>query len=243
MAELPGAPPSYPGRDCAGTAELVGANADPPASVRSCTRRPASSSVVPDARLTSGGSDRSDVDEIEVSTVVYASPEETFAYLTDFEGYTGFTEYLEAVRQDGDGGVGTRYDFVLSWWKLSYTATSEVTGLEPPERIDWKLVGSLDARGSWHLEEVLSEAPDDRETATRIRFVADYRTDSIENAPIDIPRFLSTDAVVRKIKPVALDEIGDVVQHIVAELEGQTRDVDLHVETGSGAASGDESVA
>lgn len=195
------------------------------------------------ARLTFGAGDRTSVDEIEVSTVVYASPEETFAFLTDFPGYTGFTEYLEEVRQDGDGSVGTCYDFVLSWWKLSYTATSELTGLEPPERIDWKLVGSLDARGSWLLEEVPEEAPHDRETATRIRFVANYRMESLENAPLDLPRFLSTEAVVDRVKPVVLDEIGDVVQHIVAELEGEQRDVDLHVRTGAAAASGDEPAA
>lgn len=197
----------------------------------------------PVAKLTFGGGDRFCVDEIEVSTVVYVSPAEAFDFLTDFPGYTGFTEYLEEVRQHGDGGVGTRYDFVLSWWKLSYTANSEVTGMEPPERIDWRLVGSLDAQGSWLLEEVPEAAPDDHETATRIRLRATYRMDSVENAPLDVPRFVSTENVVGRVKPVVMDELEDVVQHIVTELEGASREVDLYVETGSAAASGDESVA
>lgn len=183
------------------------------------------------------------MDEIQVTTVVYVSPEEAFEFLMDFQGYTAFTQYLEEVRIDGDGGVGTRYDFVLSWWKLSYTANSEVTAVEPPERIDWKLVGGLDAEGSWILEAVPEEAPEDEETATRITFRAQYRIESVESAPIDIPRFLSTSALVKKVKPVALDEIGSVVQHIVEELEGESRSIDIYVDTGSGVAAGDESPA
>lgn len=175
------------------------------------------------------------MDEIEVSTVVYVPPEEAFEFLMDFPGYTSFTEYLKEVRQDGDGGPGTRYDFVLSWWKLSYTANSEVIGVDPPDCIDWRLVGSLDARGSWLLEEVPEETPEGEETATRVRFRASYDLESLESAPIDIPRFLSTKAVVRKVKPVVLDELGDIVQRIVAELEGESRSVDVHVRTGASA--------
>ena len=183
------------------------------------------------------------VDEITVSTVVYVPPEEAFDFLVDFRDYPAFTEYLKEVRREGDGGQGTRYDFVLSWWKLSYTANSEVTAVDPPRRIDWRLVGSLDAEGSWFVEPAPEEAPEDEETATRIRFQAQYHLDSLKSAPLDLPRFLSMDAVVGKVKPIALDEMGSIVQHIVTELEGEPRSVDVYVQTGSSASAGDESAA
>lgn len=183
------------------------------------------------------------VDEIEVSTVVYVPPERAFEFLMDFPGYTAFTEYLEEVRMEGDGGPGTQYDFVLSWWKLSYTANSEVTAVEPPERIDWRLVGSLDAEGSWVLEAAPEEAPDGVDAATRIRFLARYRLDSLKSAPIDPPAFVSMDRVVERVKPVVLDELGSIVGTIVEELEGEPRSIDVHVSTGSVAPSSDESAA
>lgn len=174
-------------------------------------------------------------DEIEVSTVVYVSQEETFEFLLDFPGYTAFTEYLEEVRADGDGGEGTRYDLVLSWWRLSYTANSEVTTVERPERIDWRLVGSLDAAGSWLVEPAPEEAREDDEPATRIRFRAHYDVDSLESAPLNLPRFISTQRVVDKVKPVVFDELGDIVGQVVTELEGESRAVDVHVSTSASA--------
>lgn len=175
------------------------------------------------------------MDGIEVTTVVYVPPEEAFEFLVDFPGYTSFTEYLDEVRVDGDGGVGTRYDFVLSWWKLSYTANSEVTEVEAHERIDWRLVGSLDAEGCWLLEPVPEEAPDGVDHATRVRFRAHYDIESVKSAPIDPPSFVSMDRVIEKVKPVVLDELGTIVGHIVEELEGEPRSVDVHVTTGASA--------
>jgi uncharacterized membrane protein len=183
------------------------------------------------------------VDEIEVSTVVYVPPQEAFEFLVDFPGYTAFTQYLQEVHVEGDGSEGTRYDFVLSWWKLSYTANSEVTNVEPPERIDWRLVGSLDAEGSWLLEPAPGEAPDGVETATRVRFTANYRLESVKSAPIDPPAFVSMDTVIQKVKPVVLDELGTIVGNIVEALEGEPRPVDVHVTTDSSAPTGDESAA
>jgi uncharacterized membrane protein len=187
------------------------------------------------------------VDEIEVSTVVYVPPGEAFEFLMDFPGYTAFTQYLEEVHVDGDGGPGTQYDFVLSWWRLSYTANSEVTDVEQDERIDWRLVGSLDAEGCWELEpapeELDDDAPEDADAATRITFRAQYRLDSVKSAPIDPPAFVSMDTVIEKVKPVVLDELGTIVGTIVEELEGEPRAVEVHVSTGSTAASGDGSAA
>jgi len=175
------------------------------------------------------------VEQLEVSTVVHVPREEAFDFLVDFPGYTAFTQYLEEVRVDGDGGEGTRYDLVLSWWKLSYTANSEVTGTDRPDRIDWRLVGSLDAEGSWVLEDATDEAPDGVDAATRIRFLARYRLDSLKAAPIDPPRFISMDRVIQRVKPVVFDELGTIVGNIVEALEGEPRSVDVHVSTGSTA--------
>jgi uncharacterized membrane protein len=86
------------------------------------------------------------VDSVEVSTVVYVPPEEVYDFLVDFPRYAKYSKHLEEVERDGDGSEGTRYDLTFSWWMLSYTARSEVTGLEPPDRIDWQLVRHLRAR-------------------------------------------------------------------------------------------------
>ncbi len=69
------------------------------------------------------------VDTIVVQTTVYADAETVYDFLLDFPGYASYSKYLTDVRtRTGDGGVGTRYALRFAWWKLSYTAHSEVVG-------------------------------------------------------------------------------------------------------------------
>lgn len=173
------------------------------------------------------------MDEIEVETVVHVPPEEVFEFLLDFPGYTHYSEYLEEVRTNGTGGgEGARYDLVLSWWKLSYVAHSKVTDVEPPERIDWKLLKDVDARGRWLVEEAPEEAPEDAETASRILLQAEYRLESLRgSSSLNLPRFVSIDRVVDKVKPKVKSEAETVVGRIVADLEGEPRDVDVDIRT------------
>ncbi len=170
------------------------------------------------------------MEELDVSTVVYIPPAEAYAFLRDFPGYAEYSAYLETVRQEGDGGVGTRYDLVLGWWKLSYTARSRVTGLEPPQRIDWTLVGGLDAEGSWLVEPAPDERPADEDHASRITFHVEYDPDSARDASLDLPVLVSMDWVIEKVTPLAEREARRVVERVVADLEGQRREVELDVD-------------
>jgi uncharacterized membrane protein len=169
------------------------------------------------------------VDRVEVSTVVYLPPEEVHEFLLDFPGYAEYSKYLREVRQQGDGSPGTRYDLEFAWWKLTYTAHSEVTDIDPPTLIDWELVEDLDATGQWVIEPDPDLAPDDRDTACQVRFVAEYDPDSADSGVLDLPRLVSFDWVLEKITPLVLEEAKRVVGRIVADLEGEPREVELTI--------------
>jgi hypothetical protein len=173
------------------------------------------------------------VDEIVVSTVVYLPPAEVYAFIEDFPRYTNYSEYLKEVRQRGDGGAGTRYDMRFSWWKLGYTLRSEVTGVDPPTRLDWEIVKDLKAYGHWNiaqLDALPDDAPDDAEVASEVTLDVNFDPQTARNDTLDLPRFVSFDFVVEKIKPVLVSEAQKVVQRIVADIEGRHREVDLVVE-------------
>ena len=74
-----------------------------------------------------------------MSTVVYEGPEEIYDVLIDFPRYAKYSEYLTSVdRLRGDGGTSTQYALNFAWWKLTYTAHSEVVDIDPPNQIDWR---------------------------------------------------------------------------------------------------------
>jgi hypothetical protein len=172
------------------------------------------------------------VDTVEVSTVVYIPPAEAHEFLVDFPGYARYSEYLDRVDQHGDGSPGTEYDLHFSWWKLHYTARSRVVAAEPPDRLDWTVVKDIDARGRWLVEEPAGEeAPPDRDHATRVRLQIQFFPDSADENAIDLPRFVSIGWVVEKVKPLIQEEAERVVRRIVADLEGEPRDVDLEIHT------------
>lgn len=169
------------------------------------------------------------MDEIKVSTVVYVPPEEVYALLVDFPGYKDYSEYVAGITTNGDGSPGTEYDIRLQWWKLSYTVRSRVAALDPPKRIDWTVVKDLDAHGSWRIEHAPEEAPDGHETASRVWLEISFNTDSVDSGTIDLPRFVSLDWVVSKVKPLVVDEAERVVERIVMDLEGERRPVELTI--------------
>lgn len=169
------------------------------------------------------------MDEVELSTVIHLPPEEVYDFLIDFPRYANYSKYLTEVRQHGDGSPGTEYDLRLEWWKLSYTARSRVTDVDPPERIDWRLAKDVDAHGHWRVEEVPEEAPAGAETASRVWLRVGFDPDSASSSMIDLPAFVSLGTVVRKVKPKVLEEAERVVSRIVADLEGEPREVELVV--------------
>jgi hypothetical protein len=175
---------------------------------------------------------RGAVDEIVVSTVVYLPPEEIYEFLIDFPRYANYSEHLTEVRQEGDGTPGTAYELDFSWWRLTYTARSEVTEVEPPGRIDWRITKDIDARGRWRvveLDELPADAPVGAETGCRVFLEVVFDPQSADSSMIDLPRFVSLDWVIEKLKPVLAREAERVVRRIVRDIEGRDREVALEL--------------
>ena len=166
------------------------------------------------------------MDSVEVTTDVFLPPDEVFDFLLEFQGYAKYSEYLTAVRRHGDGSPGTEYELDFAWWKLAYTARSEVTDVERPCRIDWRVVKDVDAVGHWFVEQL-----DDDPARTRVTLRVEYSPESADDGMLDLPRFVSLDWVVDKVEPKVRAEAERVVRRIVADLEGEPRDVDLNIET------------
>ena len=169
------------------------------------------------------------MDEIEARTVIHAAPDELYEFLLDFPGYARYSEYIDRVTQDGDGGPGTRYGLVFSWWKLDYTARSEVTGVDPPARIDWRIVKDIDAEGYWGIRPV--DPPEGVEDATEVVLHIEFDPDSASAGAVDLPRLVSMSWVIERVKPLVRKEATRIVRRVVADMEGTRRDVDVEILT------------
>ena len=168
------------------------------------------------------------MDAVEVTTVVYLPREEVYEFLLSFPNYAKYSKHLEDVDVYGDGAPGTEYALHFTWWKLSYTARSEVTAVDRPERIDWRLTKDLDATGYWLVESI--DPPEGREVATRVTMRVEYHPDSANKGAIDLPRLVSWDWLFEKLEPKVREEAERVVRRIVHDLEGESRSVDLEIE-------------
>ncbi|MES3516319.1 MAG: SRPBCC family protein [Natronomonas sp.] len=167
------------------------------------------------------------MDTIEVRTDVYLPPEEVYAFLIDFPRYARYSKHLTDVRQYGDGTPGTAYELDFSWWKLTYTARSRVSAVDPPNRIDWTITKDLDAAGYWQVEPIEGDGADH----SRVTLHVEYAPGSVDDGILDLPGFVSLDWVVQKVKPKVKAEAERVVRRIVADIEGERRDVELQIET------------
>ncbi len=172
---------------------------------------------------------RTNVDRVEVSTVVYLPPEEIYEFLEDFPGYANYSKYLQDVRARGEGKEGTRYTLRFAWWKLNYTAHSEVTDTDPPERIDWEVIKDIHAQGFWRIDPLDEAERDGRDHACRVHFVVEFDTDTARSGALDLPRFVSVSWVIEKVKPLILQEAERIVERIVEDLEGDSRPVELTI--------------
>lgn len=186
------------------------------------------------------------MDEIRVSAVVYVSQEEAFEFLLDFPGYAQYSQHLESVTTfEGDGGAGTRYGLTFSWWQLSYTAHSKVTAVDPPEQIDWRLTKDIDAYGHWKVDpldlgpgetlktDAAAVSGNPEGEACEVTFQLFFDPDSARAGVIDIPRLVSFDWILSKVIPRVKREAERIVSRAVADLEGQSRAVELDVHVDS----------
>lgn len=185
------------------------------------------------------------MDRIHVSTVVCLPPEDVYEFLVDFPRYARYSQYLTDVTADGDGSPGTRYRLRFAWWKLSYSVHTEVTAVDPPSSLDWRVVKDIDARGGWRVEPLDSVPADlptaspsdsDSDTTTddacRVHLEVAFDPDSVGG--VDLPRFVSLEWVVGKVKPLLVEEAEHVVERIVADIEGRPREVELVVHEAPG---------
>lgn len=173
------------------------------------------------------------MERLVVDTVVYRSAEEVYEFLLDFPGYANYSKYLESV-EALEAGENTRYALHFAWWKLHYTARSEVTETVPSERIEWHVLGKFDAGGRWlvsELDSVPDDAPDDVDVACEVSFEVEWDGDTVHAGMVDLPRFVSIDWVVEKAKPLVEKEAHRVVERAVADLEGSRRPVEISVRT------------
>ena len=168
------------------------------------------------------------MDEVILETELRVPPAKTFDFLRDFPGYVRYSSYLDDVSQHGDGSVGTRYELLLSWWKLSYTAHTEVTAIEEPHRIEWRVLRAVDARGHWAIEPI--DPPGQDGTHSLVRLYIQYDPASADPGAIDIPRLVSLGWIVDRVKPLIVPEAESIVERIVADLEGEPRPVDLDIQ-------------
>ncbi|SHG98451.1 SRPBCC family protein [Halobaculum gomorrense] len=173
------------------------------------------------------------MDELVVSTDVYVPPEEAYEFLLDFPRYERYSEYLDRVsRTHGDGGAGTRYALRFAWWKLTYTAHSEVTDVDPPNRIDWRVRRDIRAHGSWRIEpldELPADAPDDAAAGSRVTFEVRFDAESADASAVSLPPLVSFGWVLDKVTDLITEEAERVVRRAVSDLEGRERDVTLVV--------------
>jgi len=168
------------------------------------------------------------VDELEVGTEVYLPPAEVYEFLVDFPRYARYSKHLDSVEAHGDGDVGTDYSLTFAWWKVSYTVRSRVTSVDRPKTIAFELVSGLRAEGEWTVEPI-----EDGE-ASYVTFFARYDPGSVAGDAVDLPSLVSVDWIVDRVMPFIEEEAERVVERVVADLEGERREVDLAVSTRTG---------
>ncbi|WP_254862393.1 SRPBCC family protein [Halovivax gelatinilyticus] len=177
------------------------------------------------------------MDRILLSTVVYREPAAVFEAVRSFSNYPAYAEHLDEVTCDGDGGVGTRYGLHFSWWKLSYTVRSAVTEIDEPRRLGWKLTADLDATGEWRIEPLEPDGRPDIDEASRLYFEVRYDPHSADPDTVSLPRFVSLDWVVRRVRPRLYDEAERVLGRLVEDVEGDSRNVELVVHDAPGSSA------
>ncbi|MFC7190994.1 hypothetical protein ACFQL7_14970 [Halocatena marina] len=86
----------------------------------------------------------------------------------------------------------------------------------------------VDAHGYWEIEHVPDEAPDDKPDACRVRCFAEFDPDTLDGDTLNLPGFVRN-KVIDKVKPKIETAARIVIRRMVADLEGEEREIDLKV--------------
>lgn len=176
------------------------------------------------------GCDFLHVERLEASTVIHLPPEKVYEALVDFTQYANYADYVTEIRRHGAGEM-TEYDIDFSWWKLSYTARSAVTDVDPPNRIDWELTKDLDAHGHWTIEQTQAEEMDEIAAASRVTFDVEYDPNSLEPGAISLPALVPLEKAIDLVVPKIEAEAKRIIRRLVVDLEGEERPVEITVTT------------
>lgn len=170
------------------------------------------------------------VERIAVSTVLHVPPEEAFDEVLNLPDYAHHADYLSSIDMAGDGEVGTTYTLHFAWWKVTFEVSSEVTAVEPPERIGFTLTSGIDGHGEWRIQTEESPTPSSN---SRSSLTLDIRYDpsSVAESAIGLPFGISVAWIVRQVRPYLQNELQRIVEQVVADIEGTHRDVDLTIRT------------
>lgn len=170
------------------------------------------------------------MEQLKLSTLIYAPQQKVFDVLADFEEYPKFCDYVNRVARRGDGSEGTRYGIEFKWWKLTYTAWSQVESITAPSMIEWSVQKDIDAQGSWEIEDVTADHESDHESVVRVTIDVEFDVEKPGGDILDLPLLTSFDWVVKKVKPLIFEEARAVIQNLAYEVEGERRTPELTIQ-------------
>jgi len=98
----------------------------------------------------------------------------------------------------------------------------------PPTRIDWQLVKDVDAHGSWVIDPS-EPVPEGESDACRVRFLVEFAPESADRRVLDLPRLIPFEVIVDRVVAEVRREAERVVRRLVADLEGEPREVTLDI--------------
>lgn len=154
---------------------------------------------------------------------IRGSKEQVFDSITD---YRKIDSYTDDIRIAGRGrGEGTRVYFKLSKDVLNiptnYTTKIEFVEYNPPDQIEWKIIGDIDAKGSIRLTE------NSGHTDLILDFSLNLEKTDIGSLPA--PDVADASQILEYIYPQVYEQASSIIKGVVTDIEGEPRDVNIEV--------------
>lgn len=159
-------------------------------------------------------------DSFKAEIEINGSKDSVFEAITD---YRAIDSYTEAARIAGRGsGIGTRIYFRLSKDVLSiptkYTVKIELTDYDSPDYIEWEIVEDIDAYGSIEITEI-----SDNKSRLSVDFNVNIENSNIGALPA--PTSANAEQIIEYIYPKMDKQTSGIIDGIVEDIEGDSRDV------------------